>query len=123
MFPAQWFCDVVDIARVHIARVHIAALPLLDVQSERHIAYANQFNINDLLDVLREVQPDRTFPEDLPDLASDQDIVANDKATELIKRLQGGKGWTSLRNCIAPLAGHYAAEESGSKQCVDQVGV
>ncbi|WQF85189.1 Putative NAD-dependent epimerase/dehydratase, NAD(P)-binding domain superfamily [Colletotrichum destructivum] len=110
MFPAQWFCDVVD-----IARIHIAALLFPDVQSERLIAYADRFNINDLLAVFREVQPDRSFPDDLPDLASDKGIVANERATELMRRLQGGKGWTSLRDCIGPLAGQYTAAEAGSK--------
>ncbi|GKT89980.1 aldehyde reductase II [Colletotrichum tofieldiae] len=110
MFPAQWFCDVVD-----IARVHIAALLFSDVQSERLIAYADRFNINDLLAVFRDAQPDRSFPADLPGLASDLGTVANERAAELIRRLQGGKGWTSLKDCIAPLAEQYAATQTGSE--------
>ncbi|KAE9568109.1 Aldehyde reductase 2 [Colletotrichum fructicola] len=107
MFPAQWFCDVVD-----IARIHIAALLFLDVQSERLIAYAGRFNINDILAVFRETQPSRNFPADLPDLGVDVGKIANERATELMKKLGGGKGWTSLEDCIAPLAKQYAASEA-----------
>ncbi|KAI8293278.1 Aldehyde reductase 2 [Colletotrichum sp. SAR 10_98] len=107
MFPAQWFCDVVD-----IARIHIAALLFPDVQSERLIAYAGRFNINDILAVFRETQPSRNFPADLPDLGVDVGKIANERATELMKKLRGGKGWTSLKDCIAPLAKQYAASEA-----------
>ncbi|KAI8191643.1 Aldehyde reductase 2 [Colletotrichum sp. SAR 10_86] len=107
MFPAQWFCDVVD-----IARIHIAALLFPDVQSERLIAYAGRFNINDILAVFRETQPSRNFPADLPDLGVDVGKIANERATELMKKIGGGKGWTSLKDCIAPLAKQYAASEA-----------
>ncbi|KAJ0384176.1 hypothetical protein COL922a_008939 [Colletotrichum nupharicola] len=107
MFPAQWFCDVVD-----IARIHIAALLFPDIQSERLIAYAGRFNINDILAVFRETQPSRNFPADLPDLGVDVGKIANERATELMKKLGGGKGWTSLEDCIAPLAKQYAASEA-----------
>ncbi|KAI8296348.1 Aldehyde reductase 2 [Colletotrichum sp. SAR11_240] len=107
MFPAQWFCDVVD-----IARIHIAALLFPDVQSERLIAYAGRFNINDILGVFRETQPGRSFPADLPDLGVDVGKIANERATELMKKLRGGEGWTSLKDCIAPLAEQYAASEA-----------
>ncbi|KAF9870437.1 hypothetical protein CkaCkLH20_12104 [Colletotrichum karsti] len=107
MFPAQWFCDVVD-----IAHMHIAALLSPDVESERLIAYAGRFTINDFLAVFRETQSDRSFPADVPDLAEDQGTVANERATELLKRVRGGQSWTSLRDCIAPLAAQYAASET-----------
>ncbi|KAK1725560.1 aldehyde reductase II [Colletotrichum acutatum] len=110
MFPAQWYCDVID-----IARIHIAALLLPDVQSERLIAYADKFNINDLLAVFRQIQPNRTFPDDLPDLPSDKGTIANERATQLMERLQGAKGWISLKDCLAPLAEQYAAAEAESK--------
>ncbi|KAF6819019.1 aldehyde reductase ii [Colletotrichum plurivorum] len=110
MFPPQWFCDVGD-----IARIHVGALLLPDVKSERLIAYAGRFNINDILAVFRDVQPERTFPADLPDLETDQGKIANERATDLMKRLRGGEGWTSLKDCIAPLAKQYAAAEQGSK--------
>ncbi|KAL0936728.1 aldehyde reductase ii [Colletotrichum truncatum] len=107
MFPAQWYCDVVD-----IARIHIAALLFPDVKSERLIAYAGRFNINDILAVFREAQPGRNVPADLPDLASDKGKIDNRRATELMERMLGGRTWTTLKDCITPLAEQYAFAEA-----------
>ncbi|OHE98513.1 aldehyde reductase II [Colletotrichum orchidophilum] len=77
----KWYCDIIDIARIHIEA------PLSpDVQSKCLVAHAGSFNINDLLAVFRLVQPDRTFPADLPNLASDKGTIANERATQLMQR-------------------------------------
>ncbi|KXH66980.1 aldehyde reductase II [Colletotrichum salicis] len=111
MFPAPKY----TVASLCSSRIHVAALLLADVLSERLIAYAGKFNINDLLAAFRQILPDRKFPDDLPDLPSDEGTIANERATQLMERLQGGKGWTSLKECLAPLAEQYAAAEAETK--------
>ncbi|OLN87627.1 Aldehyde reductase 2-like protein 3 [Colletotrichum chlorophyti] len=100
--------------RRHRPRSHRALL-VPDVRSERPVAYAEPFNVNDLLAVFRKIHSDRPFPADFPSLARDKGMIVNERVTELLKRLKGG-GWTTLKDSFAPLVEQYAAAERVSQQ-------
>ncbi|KAH6871799.1 hypothetical protein B0T10DRAFT_590573 [Thelonectria olida] len=76
----EWFTDVVD-----IARIHVASLLFPEVQGERLISYEGCFNINDLLHIFREVQPNRTFPDDVLNfmLSTQVDAPCRDRPSHL----------------------------------------
>ncbi|KAI1103609.1 NAD(P)-binding protein [Jackrogersella minutella] len=90
----QYFVDVRD-----NAVLHVAALVYPDVNSERLFAFAQPFNWNDILKILKATFPERKFTEEDPNIGREQSKVANERAEELLKRLTG-HGWTSLDDCI-----------------------
>ena len=85
------------------AKVHVAALIFKDVEGERLFSFAHPFNWNTFLALFRKMYPDREFIDDLEGLGEDKSIVANERAEELLKRLNGGKGWASLEESVRPL--------------------
>ncbi|KAE8447770.1 hypothetical protein EG329_010164 [Mollisiaceae sp. DMI_Dod_QoI] len=94
-FPPQWFVDVQD-----DAILHVAALTNPDVKNERIYAFAEPFNTNDLLQIFRKIQPDKTFPENfVDDNVRDLSKVKNERAIELLKTF-GQPGFTSLEESI-----------------------
>ncbi|KNG84875.1 aldehyde reductase II [Aspergillus nomiae NRRL 13137] len=93
--PPQYYIDVQD-----NARVHVAALIYPDVQNERLFAFAHPYTWNDILAVLRRLYPQRKFVKDIPNIGEDMSKVANQRAEELLKRISGLPGWTSLEQSI-----------------------
>ncbi|EGE80807.1 aldehyde reductase II [Blastomyces dermatitidis ATCC 18188] len=81
------------------ALVHVAALIYADVQAERLFAFAQPYNWNDILAVMRKLYPDREFIDDIPDLGRDLSKVTNQGAEDLLKRISG-KGWTGFEQTI-----------------------
>ncbi|KAE9363654.1 NAD(P)-binding protein [Stipitochalara longipes BDJ] len=80
--PPQWFVDVQD-----NARIHVAALINPEIQNERIIAFAEPYNANDILKILRTLRPDHEFPEDFVD-------------DNVLKQDFGQSGWTSLTESL-----------------------
>jgi len=95
LVPPQWFVNVKD-----AARLHISGLINPSVENERIYAFAAPFNWNDVLAILRELYPDRKFPEDIPNEPRDLCKVPNQRGAELLKHDFGRPGWTSLKETI-----------------------
>ncbi|KAF0321127.1 NAD-dependent epimerase/dehydratase terH [Colletotrichum sp. SAR11_59] len=106
MFESQWFCDVKD-----VASLHVGALLLPQVKSERLFAYAGRYTVNDFLRIFKTAYPSREFPEDVENMIEDATQVPNERSTEVLKLL-GLKGWKSLQECL----------ESVTKQFVEASG-
>lgn len=74
------------------ARCHVGALLSTDAKSERLSDFAHPYNWNDILAIFRKLYPEREFMDDIPDLERDLSKVANERAEEMVKRLEGQSG-------------------------------
>ena len=92
--PPQWMVNVKDTARLHVSG-------LIDprVENERILAYAEPFNWNDILALLRKLYVDRRFPNDIPDLPRDLSTVDNSRGAYLLQAY-GREGFTSLEETV-----------------------
>ena len=92
--PPQWMENVKDSARLHLSA-------LLDprVGNERILAFAEPFNWNDILAVLRKLYPERRFSDDVPDLPRDLSTVDHSRGVQLLKAF-GRDGFTSLEETV-----------------------
>ncbi|RMJ20223.1 hypothetical protein CDV36_000102 [Fusarium kuroshium] len=98
-FGASWYIDVED-----TALLHIAALTQEDVKSERLLGFAGPFNFNSWLDVFRQLDPSKPWPDDDPSQEHNLCKVDTGREVELLKRF-GQSGWTSFyesvrKNCL-----------------------
>ncbi|KAH8693804.1 hypothetical protein BGW36DRAFT_383771 [Talaromyces proteolyticus] len=97
-FPPQWFVDVEDTARLHV-------IALLDptVESERIFAFAEKFNWNDIVRILKELRPDnRSIPDPPGNEGRDlSEIVLAPKAEKMIQTFFGRRGWVGLKESLA----------------------
>ncbi|KAI8173686.1 Aldehyde reductase 2 [Colletotrichum sp. SAR 10_86] len=93
--PPQHFVDVEDTARLHVA---CAVLP--EVQGERVFAWAEPFNFDAVLDILRSEFPSKHFVENFHnyrDLSTAE--KAKSRAAQLLRRM-GRNGFTSLEESV-----------------------
>lgn len=104
--PPQYYINVDD-----NALVHVAALIFNDVQGERLFTFAHPYSWNDLLAFFRRVYPDRKFMDDIEGLGDDKSVVANERAEELLRRVNGGKGWKGLEESVRVLTDRLDAGE------------
>ncbi|OAX81997.1 hypothetical protein ACJ72_03657 [Emergomyces africanus] len=81
------------------ALVHVAALIYADVRGERLFAFAQPYNWNDILAVMRKLYPDREFIDDLPDLGRDLSKVSSQGAEDLLRRISG-RAWIDFEQTI-----------------------
>ncbi|RSM18667.1 hypothetical protein CDV31_002387 [Fusarium ambrosium] len=100
---AQWYVDVVD-----VSILHLGALLLPEVKSERLFANAGTYTVNDFLRIFRTLHPDLNISDDIPNIKPDLRKVPNERPAEVLKLL-GVPGWTSLEDCVGPLAEQFAA--------------
>ena len=94
LFPVQWYVNVRDCAKLHIAALFD---PLAN--GRRVFAFAEPFNWNDILAILRRLRPQMTIMDDMPDLGRDLSIVSNGYARSLLEK-RYGHGWTSLEETV-----------------------
>lgn len=92
--PPMWMVNVKD-----TARLHVSALIDPDVENERILAFAEQYNWNDVLAKLRKLYPHRTFPEDMPNAPRDLSTLDNSRGAQLL-RAHGREGWTGLEESV-----------------------
>ncbi|OLN96042.1 Aldehyde reductase 2-like protein 1 [Colletotrichum chlorophyti] len=90
----QCFVDVED-----SAALHIAATLLPDVQDERIFAFAEPFNWDRVLAILRQQNPGHKFSDDFAGIEYPHDIKPRGRAEELLKRV-GRPGWTPLEESL-----------------------
>jgi nucleoside-diphosphate-sugar epimerase len=98
---SQYFVDVRD-----VARLHVAALLMKDVESERVFAFAQVYHSGNVLEVLRQVRPERKFQETPESYPKHLYKVPNEHAEEMLKKL-GRKGWTSMHDSISEMVKAY----------------
>ncbi|CAI7669140.1 unnamed protein product [Penicillium discolor] len=97
-FVPQYFCDVIDIARLHVAG-------LLDPKtvSRRLFGFASPVNLTDIISVVRKLRPNNNLIPDPP--ANDgrdlSEIIPAKEAERLLREFCGREGWTSLEESIA----------------------
>lgn len=91
---ADFWVDVRDTARLHVAAV-IAP----DVDGRRIFAWVGPFNWNMVLNEMREVRPEHTFPDDIPDPGLDISEYDNAEDEALLVRVKGS-GWTPLKESM-----------------------
>ncbi|KAF4944703.1 hypothetical protein FSARC_14604 [Fusarium sarcochroum] len=93
-FIGQYYIDVDD-----TGRLHVAAAIFDHVRDQRIFGFAGRFNWDEVLDVLREDEPSRMFPESFSSGIDPHDIESRDKAEQLLRDL-GRPGWTSLKDSV-----------------------
>ncbi|KAJ3547636.1 hypothetical protein NM208_g1419 [Fusarium decemcellulare] len=105
--PRQYSVDYQD-----TARLHLAAGIFEHVQGERIFGFAHSFCWDMVLELLREIEPEKAFP---PNFSSEQDpneIEPRDKAEQLLRDL-GRPGWTSLEESVRGVVGDlYVVEKA-----------
>lgn len=79
--------------------LHVAAVVLADVQDERIFGFAEPYNWDRILGILRRQNPDHSFPDDFEGSAYPHTIKPRDRAEELLK-IMGRPGWTSLEDSL-----------------------
>ncbi|KAL7909518.1 NAD(P)-binding protein [Trichoderma velutinum] len=93
----QFFVDVRD-----TARLHVAALLDPNVNEERIFAFAREFNLTDVLSILRKLRPDQKFPDDPENEGRDYtEVIPIARAQKLLHDFFGQTGWTSLEDSLA----------------------
>ncbi|OLN87542.1 Aldehyde reductase 2-like protein 4 [Colletotrichum chlorophyti] len=92
--PPRMFSDVED-----VAVLHVAATILPSVNGERICCFAETFNWNRVLAILRKQNPDHKFPEDFEGNECRHQILTRQRAEEVLK-IMGRKGLTSLEESI-----------------------
>ena len=98
----EYFVDVRD-----VARLHVAALTDPDIKNERVFAFAEPFNWNDILRVLRKLRPNHTFSPDMENDEKDLSIVEPQaRAEEILKKNFGQEGFTVLEDTLEANIAH-----------------
>ena len=92
--PPMWMVNVQD-----TARLHVAALLAPDLQNKRILAFAQPYNWNDVLAVLRKSFPEKNFVEDDPSIGRDLSELDNSQETELLRAF-GTNGFTGLEESV-----------------------
>lgn len=97
-FVPQYFCDVID-----IARLHVAALLDPNTISRRLFGFAAPVNLTDMISVVRKLRPNNTLiPEPPVDDGHDlSEVIPAKEAERLLREFCGREGWTSLEESIA----------------------
>ncbi|KAK2021105.1 NAD dependent epimerase/dehydratase [Colletotrichum zoysiae] len=90
----QYFVDSQDTGVLHVAA---AVMP--DVQDERIFAFAEPYNWNKVLAILRQQNPDHSFSDDFEGTEYPHTIEPRGRAEELLKKM-GRPGWTSLEDSL-----------------------
>ncbi|KAM5347407.1 hypothetical protein ACJ41O_010412 [Fusarium nematophilum] len=93
--PRQYYVGVED-----AALLHVAAGLLPNIQDQRIFAFAGRFSWDAVIDIMRELDPQRKLPEHFSGGEDPNEIEPRDKAEKLLQEL-GRPGWTSLADSIA----------------------
>ncbi|EON63476.1 hypothetical protein W97_02704 [Coniosporium apollinis CBS 100218] len=94
-FAPGFFVDVRD-----TARLHVLALLHPDVKNERIFGFAGSFNWDDVYAVLRQMFPERDFPEPDPNAPRDTNKILPAGRAEGLLREMGRPGWVGLEETV-----------------------
>ncbi|KAH8651761.1 hypothetical protein BGZ61DRAFT_541944 [Ilyonectria robusta] len=109
MVPRQYFIDTQD-----TGRLHVAAGIFEHVQGQRIFGMAYPFSWDSILEILRKIEPEKTFPENFSGGEDPNEIEPRDKAEQLLREL-GRPGWTTLEESIrGTVEGLQLAEKAAS---------
>lgn len=92
--PPEYFVDVQD-----VGRLHVAAAVLGGVQGQRIFAFAQRYNWDSILAILRKLEPAKTFPSNFSGGEDADEIKPRTRAEHLLRHL-GRPGWTSLEESV-----------------------
>lgn len=95
---AEYFVDVVDDARLHL----IAAVLDEELNDERVFAFAEPFNLNDLIEALNKAKPDAELTHLKVDPSEPRDLskVPNELGAKLLKKWYGQDGYKSFEQAV-----------------------
>tara|TARA_R110002003_G_scaffold121_5_gene10699 strand:+ start:37184 stop:37486 length:303 start_codon:yes stop_codon:yes gene_type:complete len=94
----QWYISPID-----DALLHVSALIHSDVDGERLFGYAERWNWNQILAILRKRYPDKTFSEDVEGQRDDRVKPPTARAEEVLGWVKG-QGWTGLEESIVAMS-------------------
>ena len=81
------------------ARLHVAALVDPETKNERLLAFAEPFNWNDLLEILRKLFPKKDFPANIENESRDLSKLDHSREAALLKAF-GRPGFTGIEESI-----------------------
>jgi nucleoside-diphosphate-sugar epimerase len=93
--PPQYYVDVRD-----TAKLHIAALVDPNTSNERLWGFAEPYNWNSVLAILRKLWPQKKFIDDLQDLGWDETVVPREGAVKALKDVFGQDGFVGLETSL-----------------------
>lgn len=99
---AEHHVDVQDVGRLHVA-------PLLDssIKDERIFAFGSPFNMNDALDIIRKLRPNKEIPDTRGEYGRDLCVIKpRPRAEKILQDTFGRQGFTSLEDSIANNIAH-----------------
>ncbi|CAI6340116.1 unnamed protein product [Periconia digitata] len=99
----QWFISTRD-----CALLHVAALLHPSIISERIFGYAEKWDFNKLLAIMREAYPDRKFADDVSIAGEDMVEVPRERAEEVLGWVKNGQGWDGLGDSIREMIAQWA---------------
>jgi nucleoside-diphosphate-sugar epimerase len=106
----QWLTDVRD-----VGKLYLAALTLPGLDGQRIYGFAKRYSWPKVLEIMKELYPQRTGWPELPEAGWDAFEVPADEAEALIKQVGDGKGWISLKDSIRDAAASFLAKgEAGA---------
>lgn len=93
--PPQYFIDVRD-----TAKLHVAALVDPETSNERLWGFAEPYNWNSVLAILRKLWPQKKFIDDLPGLGTDESIIPTESALKALKAVFDQDNWVKLERSL-----------------------
>ncbi len=82
------------------AVIHVGAVLDPDVKNERIFAWAQKFNWNQILAIMRKIYPDQDIVEDLPDPKMFMGEADLSLALNMLRKWGPQDGWTSLEQGV-----------------------
>ncbi|CAH0044591.1 unnamed protein product [Clonostachys solani] len=97
IFIPQYYVNVTD-----VARLHVIALLAPDVEKQRIFAFAAAFNLTEIIDRLRVLDPENKKIPDPPQNEGHDltEVVPAPRAESLLKEYFGASGWISLQDSL-----------------------
>ncbi|CAG9974640.1 unnamed protein product [Clonostachys byssicola] len=98
--PRQYYVNVQD-----AARLHFIAATFPEVKQQRIFAFAGRYSFDKVIDILKEQNPGRTFPDHFSGGEDPNEIPPAKKAEKLLQEL-GRPGYVSLEDTVADNVAH-----------------